>query len=179
MWRRPLQPALISVPLRVDTKLMRNQFLTVPTLQLTLAVNIWVSVFTFGAFSHAASPNATNSLSLAHSYPVEKLSDILLPRDQWRPFPALQERERWQALPKSVATYLVALGNEALNKPFPPLPATLYLGYARTGNRSSFESAYFERRALLQNLVLAACVDAMYLKHLLCHIQSHCRNLHR
>jgi hypothetical protein len=47
-----------------------------------------------------------------------------------------------------------------LKTPFPPLSATLYLAYARDGNRSRFESVYFDRRALLQNLALAECVEA-------------------
>ncbi len=107
----------------------------------------------------AAASHETNSLSLAHSFPVEKLRTILLLRDAWHPFPAFKEREAWKALPEEVAAHLVRLGEEALQKPLPPLPATLYLGYARTGNRSEFERVYFERRAQLQNLVLAECVE--------------------
>lgn len=107
----------------------------------------------------AAASHETNSLSLAHSFPVEKLRALLLPRDAWRPFPAFKEREAWKALPGEVAAHLVRLGEEALQKPLPPLPATLYLGYARTGNRSEFEAVYFQRRGQLQNLVLAECVE--------------------
>lgn len=107
----------------------------------------------------AAASHETNSLSLAHSFPVEKLRTLLLPRDAWRPFPAFKEREAWKALPGEVATHLVQLGEEALQTPLPPLGATLYLGYARTGNRSEFEGVYFKRRAQLQNLVLAECVE--------------------
>ena len=59
-----------------------------------------------------------------------------------------------------MATHLIKLGEEALAKPLPPLPATLYLGYARNGNRSDFEAVYFERRTILQNLALAECVEA-------------------
>lgn len=107
----------------------------------------------------AAASHETNSLSLAYSFPVEKLRTLLLPRDTWRPFPAFKEREAWKALSEEVATYLVQLGEEALQTPLPPLAATLYLGYARTGNRSEFEGVYFKRRAQLQNLVLAECVE--------------------
>jgi hypothetical protein len=100
-----------------------------------------------------------NSLTLAHAFPAEKLAGILLAREQWHPFPTLKEREGWRALPKPVSERLFALGAESLNKPLPPLPATLYLGYARTGNRSDFEKVFFERRVILQNLVLAECVE--------------------
>ncbi len=139
---------------------MRNPLRTVPIIRLVLAVNVTISVLTFARSSHAASSDATNNLSLARAYPVGRLSEILITREQWRPFPTLRDRAGWQALPKSVAAHLVARGEEALSTPFPPLPATLYLAYAREGNRSRFESVYFQKRTLLQNLVLAECVEA-------------------
>jgi hypothetical protein len=113
-----------------------------------------------GGLARAASPPVTNSLSLTARFPREKLTEILLPRDRWRPFPALKDREGWQALPKPVAGFLVTRGERALAKPLPPLPATLYLGYAREGNRSRFENVYFERRTILEELVLAECAES-------------------
>jgi len=44
-------------------------------------------------------------------------------------------------------------------EPVPALPATLFLDYARTGNRGRFESAMFARRDRLHALVLAECVE--------------------
>lgn len=129
-------------------------------LVLILSVILCWSALPCGTSSHAASPDASNNLSLADKFPVAALSEMLVRRDQWHPFPTLKDRAGWQALPTQVATRLIALGDDALTKPFPPLPATLYLGYARNGNRSKFEANYFERRALLQNLALAECVDA-------------------
>jgi hypothetical protein len=110
--------------------------------------------------SPAATSASSSNLSLARTFPVAELSEMLIAREQWRPFPTLQDREAWQALPKPMSTYLVTRGEEALNTPWPGLPATLYLGYAREGNRSRFEAVYFERRTLLQQLVLAECVEA-------------------
>src|SRR5437660_1731434 len=83
--------------------------------------------------SSAADASEPNSLSLARAFPSETLAEILLPRDQWHPFPALKERERWEELAKPVTNRLLVLGEASLNKTFPSLPATLYLGYARTG----------------------------------------------
>jgi hypothetical protein len=128
-----------------------------PVLHLALATTS--ITFTAASSSLADAVDGTNNLSLAHAFPSETLEKILLPRDRWHPFPTLQEREGWQALPKPVCGRLLALGEESLNKPLPPLPATLYLGYARTGNRSDFEQVFFERRVMLQNLVLAECVE--------------------
>ncbi|HEY5913646.1 MAG TPA: heparinase II/III family protein [Verrucomicrobiae bacterium] len=134
-----------------------SHFSAVTTLHLGLAVGIVTLVV---ACSNGAEVvESPNTLSLANAFPAEKLEGILLPRGQWHPFPILKERERWQALPKSVSNRLLALGEETLNKPLPSLPATLYLGYRRTGNRSDFEGVFFERRVMLQNLVLAECVE--------------------
>ena len=116
-------------------------------------------LITLSVSSSAADPRGANDLSLAERFPIEKLSEMLVPRDQWRPFPSLREREQWEALPSEVKAHLVALGEDALKKALPPLPATLYLEYARNGNRSRFESVYFERRTILQNLALAECVE--------------------
>ena len=109
--------------------------------------------------SGADTMQSPNSLSLARKFPAEKLQEILLPREQFHPVPTLKDRDRWQELPQQVANRLLALGEESLTRPMPPLPVTLYLGYARTGNRSDFEELFFERRVMLQNLVLAECVE--------------------
>ncbi|MBI4658074.1 MAG: heparinase II/III family protein [Verrucomicrobia bacterium] len=123
-----------------------------------LTIIVW-HAFTHGASSYAAASDSPNNLSLARAFPKEKLSEILIPRGQWHPFPTSEDRGHWQALPKPVAAHLIGLGEAALAKPLPPLPATLYLAYARNGNRSNFEAIYFERRVLLQNLALAECVE--------------------
>ena len=101
-----------------------------------------------------------NDLSPARSYPVEKLREILLPRAQWHPFPAFKDRAGWAGLPEAVQGQLLKLGEEALAKPVPALPATLYLEYRRIGNRSHYEAVYFERRSMLQNLAAADCMEA-------------------
>ncbi len=52
------------------------------------------------------------------------------------------------------------LGEEALATPLPDLPATLYLEFARNGNRSRFEARHKARRQMLHYLILAECVEA-------------------
>ena len=128
-----------------------------PILHLTLGAAIICCAA--AADSNDADAIRPNSLSLARAFPEGKLGEILLPREQWHPFPTLKDRGRWRELPKPVTSRLLSLGAETLNKPLPSLPATLYLEYARTGNRSDFEKVFFERRAMLQNLVLAECVE--------------------
>lgn len=75
------------------------------------------------------------------------------------PGPAAIDRAAWEALPGDVRAALIAEGEQALATPYPPLPATLYLDYHRTGRRTAFEDNYFTRRRLLNAAVMAECVE--------------------
>jgi hypothetical protein len=89
---------------------------------------------------------------------TEKLGALPAVLQPFRPgFPA-SERRAWDDLPGPLKAQLVA-DAEAVPAEYPALPATLYLDYARTGDRARFESAYFTRRRMLNALVLAECVE--------------------
>lgn len=110
----------------------------------------------------ATAPRAhaqTNDISLARDYPLEQLPSLLLPSDAWQPYPRHADRAGWEVLTRQTRDLLVRRGNETLSQPFPSLPATLYLRYAREGDRGRFESAYFGRRRYLHQLVLAECAE--------------------
>ncbi len=96
---------------------------------------------------------------LASQFTAEQLPSMLQPAGTWRPFPALADRQAWAQLPDSLAQALVAKGEAALGYRWPSLPATLYLEYVRNNNRSRFESAYFERRGMLNDLLLAELAE--------------------
>jgi hypothetical protein len=87
------------------------------------------------------------------------LESVLLPREAWHPYPTIEDRAAWEALPVSVRQALLAGGERALEKEWPHTPAVRYLDYARDGNRSRYEAAYFERRGMLASLALAECVE--------------------
>ena len=65
----------------------------------------------------------------------------------------------WESLPESVRKDLVANGEQYLGYKWPNLPATLFLEYARNGNRSRYEHEHFDRRNALTNLIIAECVE--------------------
>jgi hypothetical protein len=69
---------------------MKNQLSAVPILRVALAANILLIALTCGTSSLAASSDATSNLSLARAFPVEKVAELLIPRDRWHPFPALK-----------------------------------------------------------------------------------------
>ena len=52
---------------------------------------------------------------------------------------------------------LIDRGDKALDTPWPTLTATDYLDFKRNGRRVYFEKKYFDRRHLLNDLVLAEC----------------------
>ena len=83
----------------------------------------------------------------------------LTSRADWHPYPRSDERDFWKGLPDAVRQRHVHRGERALEFTWPALPATLFLGVARTGNRSDYERAYFERRSKVLDLVLAECFE--------------------
>jgi len=99
------------------------------------------------------------NISLSQLYSQEELGKILMPLNQWRPFPKASERQAWKSIPENIRRTYINLGNEYMDKPVPSLPATLYLEYRRIGNRSNYQSIWFERRKLLHCLVLAECME--------------------
>ena len=91
---------------------------------------------------------------LSQKYSEDVLKDILIPRDDWQPFPTALTRYAWDALPDAVRQAQIARGEERLNFEWPGVPAVRFLDYARNGNRSRYE-----RRMALSDLVLAECVE--------------------
>lgn len=101
----------------------------------------------------------TNALSLAEAFPPAQLATLLLEPTAWKPFPRHTDRAAWEKLPREARDRLIRHGEEDLSRPLPVLPASLYLAYAREGDRSRFEGPYFERRRRLHSLVLAECAE--------------------
>ena len=109
-------------------------------------------------FSPATQPMRRRNL-LAAGWPQGRLSAVLAAPGKWRPFPRCDERGAWEALPADVRRQSVAAGEHHLGQPWPSLPATVFLEFRRTGNRSHFEQLQFTRRRRLSELVLAECVE--------------------
>jgi hypothetical protein len=108
------------------------------------------------AVAHADTPPPV----LAALWPEPTLRESLLPPEKWVPFPSFADRAGWDRLRPSLRARVLAAGERALATPIAPLPATMFLEYARVGNRSRFETAMFGRRDRLHALVLAECVEA-------------------
>ena len=96
---------------------------------------------------------------LHERYPAATLAEVLLPRADFRPFPSCSERGPWEGLPAEVRASLIAEGEAALDFSWPPVLATHWLDYPRTGDRSRHQEVYFSRRRALLALVLAECSE--------------------
>ncbi|MGB3328070.1 MAG: heparinase II/III family protein [Thermomicrobiales bacterium] len=109
--------------------------------------------------SATSSPAVTFSL-LQDRFPVDLLNRALPAPGRWHPYPSIADRDGWNALPEPTRTRLIAAGERHLGAAWPELPASVFLEFARTGNRTRFEDPHFARRGMLEALVLAECAEA-------------------
>ncbi len=111
--------------------------------------------------AQSSTPNAPEKGQLLSGpWPAAKLARVLLPRDSWKPFPPAQDRPSWEALPSDACQAAIRAGERRLGAGWPVLPASVFLDFARNGNRSRYEDLYSERRDRLGDLVLAECFEA-------------------
>ena len=90
---------------------------------------------------------------------VERLSALPVQLSDFTPAPPASDRAAWSQLPADVRAMLVAAGEAALAETYPTLYATAYLEFIRSGDRVGYERHYFNRRRMLNELVLAECVE--------------------
>ncbi|MES2464281.1 MAG: heparinase II/III family protein [Armatimonadota bacterium] len=96
---------------------------------------------------------------LYNRYDDETLSRVLLPKDQYHPYPTGEDRATWAMLPGELTASRIAEGERYLNYAWPVLPATLLMEFRREGNRRRYETVHFERRHALTSLVVAECLE--------------------
>jgi hypothetical protein len=96
---------------------------------------------------------------LSELYNNDEIARLLLGRADWRPYATAAERNPWEGLPASVRDRHIAAGEARLDFAWPALPATVFLDFARNGDRDRFQRLSFVRRHALADLVLAECVE--------------------
>lgn len=82
----------------------------------------------------------------------------LLARDAFAPFPAISDREAWEAVDREARAYISAAALRFQSREYPVLPAALYMEFVRSGDRKQYEKLYFERRTALYTLVVNECL---------------------
>jgi hypothetical protein len=96
---------------------------------------------------------------LASRFTPDAVRATLLPFGDWVPFPTADDRAAWGTLPHEERTRLVAAAETRLGLAWPDLPATLFLDFARDGDRRRYEERHFARRYALADLVLGECAE--------------------
>ena len=96
---------------------------------------------------------------LSQTYPEVTLKSVLIPREDWHPYPTAEERELWESLPESIRNVHIAHGEKSLNYEWPTILAVRFLDFVRDGDRSRYQSVSFGRRSTLVNLVIAECME--------------------
>ena len=79
------------------------------------------------------------------------------------PFPPVSDRSAWQAIREQLGedgvNAYVKSAEQVAQQAIPPLPATLYLDFIRTGERLNYEDPCSQRREMLSTLTLAECLE--------------------
>jgi hypothetical protein len=96
---------------------------------------------------------------LSGRFTPEKLEEILIPAENWFPFPTASERGGWEKIPGNVRAAYIRQGEKHLDCEWETPKASVFLEYVRNGNRSNFQRISFSRRAKLAELVLAECME--------------------
>ncbi len=106
------------------------------------------------------SGNAQEKLNLlSGTYPPEKLKEIILPLQDWHPFPKASQPEAWQNIPEKVRAAHIRRAEKHLNAEWETPKASVFLDFVRSGNRSRYEALYSARRARLAELVIGECIE--------------------
>ncbi len=96
---------------------------------------------------------------LADRFAPSELTDHLVAREDWRPYPTATDRAAWEAVAAEHRAALVAAGEGRLGQDWPTLLASTFAEFRRNGNRSRWEAPHFARRNMLSDLVLAECAE--------------------
>ncbi|WP_308635819.1 heparinase II/III domain-containing protein [Paenibacillus silvisoli] len=96
---------------------------------------------------------------LAERFVTPKLRDSLMTRENYKPYPTIEDRHAWDGLPGNLRNYWIRKGAEKLDHPWKTLTATAYMAYSRTGDRERYDADSWERRAALAALVIAECLE--------------------
>lgn len=92
-------------------------------------------------------------------YVNDKLADLILSIESYKPYPDVENRTAWEALPAPIQNRWIQEAESYLGYHWPTLPAVRYMDYVRNGNRTEYQHLYFERREVLAKLAIAECME--------------------
>lgn len=96
---------------------------------------------------------------LSKDWSAEKVAGALLAAKEWKPLPRYADRAAWEGLPAEVRGHIVEEAAALQKEPWASLPASVYLDFARNGNRSRYERIRFARGGKVNLLGVAECIE--------------------
>ena len=107
---------------------------------------------------------------MACGYEKQKVQSVEFPTQEeiltrlkkypYKPFfPPASNRKEWQKLPESLRKEWITRAENDLKKPWPLLTARQYMEFQRKGDRVSYQTPYFFKRAKLISLTIAECCE--------------------
>lgn len=97
----------------------------------------------------------TDYQPLAQTYPLENMANLLIPINEWHPFPTISNPAGLDKIPEAIRTAQIQLAEKQLEEEWVHFPATTFLDFVRNGNRSRYEHISFSRREKLGDFVLS------------------------
>lgn len=124
-----------------------------------ITMYIFAAVILLSVPSGSPAQTVTGKPLLFGMHP-NKLNEVLIPREEWHPFPTADERDAWNFLPEETKQAQIERGETAMEKDLPFIPATLYLDwYRKESQETDWHKVSGPRRSILCDLVLAECVE--------------------
>ncbi len=90
---------------------------------------------------------------------LKEIRRILVPREQFHPFPKYDERDAWEALPAAFRERFLSKEQELLSFDSPALNAVKYMDFYRTGSYDAYQSVAYARRTALLGCLMAECIE--------------------
>ncbi len=124
------------------------------TLRISL---LFICLFSFFAFLQKSETVSTNNPD-SHFEGVS-LEETLVEPMSFAPVPPAKDQYWKNAIPKNIREDYIKLGKQYKGKDWKPIPDSLFADFKKTGNRTNFETPYFEKRRQLSCLVMAEIMD--------------------
>lgn len=107
------------------------------------------------AFAHAS----VERNLLSANFSIEKISESLMPQQQWVPYPDYADRQAWDSFLGDNKNELIKRGNKKLNYMWQVIRATDYLEYELSGNRNIMQNPNSDNNNALSDLVIAELAE--------------------
>ncbi|KAA0989117.1 heparinase II/III domain-containing protein [Dyadobacter aurulentus] len=95
---------------------------------------------------------------LAKAYPLDAVTQMLVAKDQWKPYPATPDAWK-QAVPDTTLSRVVKDAEKLIDFKFEPIPASVSLDFVRSGDRLRHSGISFGKRNVLMKLILAESIE--------------------